>query len=109
MVEKTTKARGPGHLQGKAKPYKTPAAAYNIEEWMSGLEGDSGEEPKRNNNDKDCGPDDKVFMCNVLAKEEGDKGGREPPGFLGTLQEAHPPWEEVWICRVNKVPNIQTR
>ena len=33
VVEKKMKARGPWQAQGKAKPSKTPAVAYDIEEW----------------------------------------------------------------------------
>ena len=45
VVEKKMKTRGPGWLQGKARHPRTPAAAYNIKEWVWGLEGASyGEE-----------------------------------------------------------------
>ena len=47
VVEKKMKARGPGQPQGKAKPPKTPAVAYDINECMQGLEGSSEEKPKR--------------------------------------------------------------
>ena len=56
VVEKKTKARGLGCPHRKTKPSKTPAVAYDIEEWMQGLKGASGGVPKRNN-DKDCGAD----------------------------------------------------
>ena len=49
VVEKKTKARGPGHPQGKAKPSKTLATAYDVEERMLGLEGASDREPRGNN------------------------------------------------------------
>ena len=44
---------------GKDKPSKTPAVAYDIEEWMSGLKGASDGEPKqkkkqKQNGDTDC-------------------------------------------------------
>ena len=38
VVEKKTKARGSGQPQGKTKLSKTPAVAYDIKEWMQGLE-----------------------------------------------------------------------
>ena len=44
------------------------------------------------------------------AEVKGGRGGREPHGFLGNLQEAHSHWEEtVWLDRVNEVCSIQTR
>ena len=53
---------------------------------------------------------DKASICSGGAKGEGGVGGREPHGFLGNPQEAHPLWEEtVWMDRVNEVCSIQTR
>ena len=46
VVEKKTKAREPGQPWGKAKYPTSPAAAYDIEEWIQGLEGISNGEPK---------------------------------------------------------------
>ena len=46
VVEKKTKARGPGQPCGKTRHPKTPAPAYNTEEWMRGLTGDSDGEQK---------------------------------------------------------------
>ena len=46
VVEKKMKARGPGQPWGKAKPPKTPAVSYYVEEWMQGLEGASDGELK---------------------------------------------------------------
>ena len=40
VVEKKMKVRGPGHPQGKTRHPKTPAVAYDIQEWMQGLAGD---------------------------------------------------------------------
>ena len=34
VVEKKMKARGPGQPQGWTKHPRTPAATYDIEEWM---------------------------------------------------------------------------
>ena len=48
VVEKRTKARGPGQQQGKNRHPKTPDVAYDIGEWMQGLVGDSNGEPKQN-------------------------------------------------------------
>ena len=44
VVEERTKARGPGHPCGMTKVMKTTTAAYDIEEWMRGVEEDA---PKR--------------------------------------------------------------
>ena len=49
VVEKM-KARGPGWLWGKTRHLKTPAAVYDIKEWMWGLVGDPDGEPKWNDN-----------------------------------------------------------
>ena len=49
VVERRTKTREPGHPQGKAKPSKTLATAYDVEEWILGLEGASDREPRGNN------------------------------------------------------------
>ena len=48
IVEKRTRARGPGSPQGTTKINQTFAAAYNIEEWMWGLEEDASEVKVRN-------------------------------------------------------------
>ena len=40
VVEKRIKTRGPGCPHGMMKVTKAPTAAYNIEEWMGGLEED---------------------------------------------------------------------
>ena len=44
------------------------------------------------------------------SKVEGGIGGREPHGFQGNIQEAHPLWEEtVQMDRVNEIHGIQTK
>ena len=48
VVEKKMKTRGPGQPWGKAKPSKTPTAAYDIKDWMQDLKGAYGGKPKRN-------------------------------------------------------------
>ena len=50
IVEKQTKARGPGCSQGTMKTNLTPTAAYNIKEWMQGLEEDASKVEIRNGN-----------------------------------------------------------
>ena len=53
VVEKKMIARGPRQSQGKAKPFKTPDVAYDINKWMWGLGGASDGEPGWND-DMDC-------------------------------------------------------
>ena len=43
IIEKGTKARESGHPQGRVKTNWTPGAAYNIKEWMWGLDKDASE------------------------------------------------------------------
>ena len=38
VVERWTKARGPGCPQGMMKATQAPTTAYNIEEWIQGME-----------------------------------------------------------------------
>ena len=47
VVEKRTKARGPGHPCGMMKVTKTPTTACNIEEWMQVVEEDVPEKEVR--------------------------------------------------------------
>ena len=48
-MEKRITARGPGHHKGTTKTNQTPTTAYNINEWMQGLEQDASEAELRNN------------------------------------------------------------
>ena len=48
VVEKKTKTRRPGQPWGKAKQPRTPIVAYDIKEWIWGLEWVSDGEPKWN-------------------------------------------------------------
>ena len=41
VVEMRTKARGPGHPHGTIKVTRTPATAYDIKEWVWGVEEDA--------------------------------------------------------------------
>ena len=47
-MEKRTKAWGPGCPQGMMKVTQAPTAAYNIEEWMEGLEEETSDGEVRN-------------------------------------------------------------
>ena len=49
VVEKRTKARGPGCPHRMTKIMKTPATSYDIEEWMQGVEGDTPQKDTRKN------------------------------------------------------------
>ena len=48
VVEKRTKARGPGCPHGMMKVMKAPTTAYNIGKWMRGLEEDAPKVKMRN-------------------------------------------------------------
>ena len=48
VVEKKMKTSVPGQPWGKTRHFKTPAAAYDVEEWMQGLADDFNGEPKQN-------------------------------------------------------------
>ena len=55
VVEKTTKARGPGCHEGMMKATWAPTTAYNIEEWMWGLEEEAPKVEMRNGDAGNCG------------------------------------------------------
>ena len=57
VVEKRTKARGPGHPHRMTKVMRTPTTAYNIDEWMEGLEEDAPKVEARNGNVINCRPE----------------------------------------------------
>ena len=57
VVEKTTKARGPGHPHRMMKVTRTPTVAYDIKEWMQGVEEDAPKEKLRNGNAINCRPE----------------------------------------------------
>ena len=54
VVERRTKARGPGHHQGMTKATQTPTAPYNIEEWMQGLKEEAAKEEARHGDAGNC-------------------------------------------------------
>ena len=54
IMEKRTKARGPGCPLGTTKTNQTPAAAYNIKEWVQGLE-EASKLEVRNGDVSNCG------------------------------------------------------
>ena len=64
-VEKRTKARGPGCPQGTIKTNQTPAASYNMEEWMQGLEEDASEVGDENGGASNCRTEwrNVLFQC----------------------------------------------
>ena len=57
VVEKITKARGPGHPHRMMKVMRAPTAAYNIEDWMWGLEEDTPKVEVRNGDAINCIPE----------------------------------------------------
>ena len=53
---------------------------------------------------------DGATPCSRGAEVKEGIGSREPCGFPGNLQEAHPLWgETVWMGRVNEVHSIQNQ
>ena len=57
VVEKRTKARGPGHPIGTTKVMRTPSMAYVIEEWIWGVEEDAPKLEAINGNAIDYRPE----------------------------------------------------
>ena len=55
-MEKRTKTRRPGHPFRTAKVMRTPIAAYDIEEWMWGMEEDASKVEARNGDVINCRP-----------------------------------------------------
>ena len=88
VEEKKMKASEAVQPWGKAKSFKIPAVAYDVKEWMQGLEEASDGEPKLNDN-MDCRADQQNIHSQWGAKVKGVIGGREPQGFLGNLWKAH--------------------
>ena len=52
---KENQGQGPGHPQGKMKTNWTPTTAYNMEEWMQGLQEDPSKSKLRNYKTNNCG------------------------------------------------------
>ena len=48
IMEKRTKARGPGHPHRRMKVMRTPTTTYDILEWMQGVEEDAPKGEMRN-------------------------------------------------------------
>ena len=93
---------------GKTRHPKTPAVAYDVEEWMWCLGGDSDGE--QNEMIKTTELNKGATTCSGGAEVEEGIGGREPHSFPGNLWEAHLLQEErVQMDRVNAVHGIQTR
>ena len=98
---------------GKTRHPKTPAAAYDVQEWMQGLTEDSDGESKWN--------DDTKHMDLTKLGVTTHSGGAEvtedirlqrvPHDFLGNLWEAHHLQEETVSDGQNEhaVHSIQTR
>ena len=56
-MEKKTKARGQDTLTEMMKATQPPTAAYNIEEWMWGLEEEAHKRGVRNDDADNCRPE----------------------------------------------------
>ena len=56
VVEKRTKARGPGHPHRMTKVMRTPTVDYDIEEWMWGVQEDAPKVEARYGNANDHRP-----------------------------------------------------
>ena len=59
VVEKRTKARGPGHPHRTMKVMRAPTTAYDIEDRMQGMEEDAPEGEVRSGNVVNCSPEQK--------------------------------------------------
>ena len=57
VVEKRTKAKGPGCTHGMTEEMRVPTTAYDIEEWKRGLEKGASKEDVRNGDMINHGPE----------------------------------------------------
>ena len=76
VVEKRTKARGPGCPHGMMKVTRTPATAYDIGEWVWGLEEDAPEGKARQGNVVNHRPE--CSFSAYLSKQEATQKARGP-------------------------------
>ena len=84
VVEKRTKDRGPGCPCGMTKVKRTHVVAYDIKEWMQGVEEDAPEVEARNGNEIDLRSE--CVLVEVVGGAE-DKGDHS---FLETCLVVHP-------------------
>ena len=106
VMEKNTKARGPGYPQGMMNGSWAPTAAYNIEEWMQGLEEEASNGEVRNGDAGDLGLGNEAPVPSMLVKVVDDIDSKKNHNFLETPQVAHPLLGMVvLIGQVIKVPS----
>ena len=67
-MEKRTKAMEPGHPLGTMKTNQIPTAAYNIKEWMRGLEEDASEVEVRNGEVNNCGAEQRNAYSHCMGR-----------------------------------------
>ena len=105
VMEKKTKARGPGQPQGITKTNQIPSAAYNIEEWMQGLEEDVSKVEVRKGDVSNCGTEWRNTFLNVWLEVEDDIEDKVPHDYQETLLLDLPlQGEGVLIGEVNGDP-----
>ena len=105
IVEKRTKARGPGHLQGTRKTNCIPAVAYNIEEWMWGLEEDASKVEMRNDEVSNHGTGQKKAHSQHVGRGRRWHRRQGTPWLLRNTSGGSPSsGEGVQIREANGVP-----
>ena len=108
VVEKRTKARGPGCPQGTMKIHWTPVAAYNIKEWVWGLEEDASEAEAKMVMWVVMRLSRRMLALSVWVEVEDSVENKVPNDYQETLLEDLPLQEEgVQIREVSRVPISQ--
>ena len=104
---KRTKARGPGHPHGMTKVIRTLTTAYDMEEWMWGMEEDAPKVEVRNGHAINHRPEWRNTHSQHTGWGSGTEG-KENHSFLETLLVVHPLLGvRVLIGEAIKVPSIQ--
>ena len=90
VVKKRTKARGPGCPCRTTKVTRTDTMAYDIEEWMWGMEEDFPKVEARNDNENDCRPEwrNTYSQCAGQGSRQHRRQGR--PWFLRGMSGGSP-------------------
>ena len=90
------------------KVTRTPAAAYDIEEWMLSMEEDVPKWEARKGDAVDHRPEQRMLILSILAKVGGGTEGKEGHSFLETSLVVHPlQVVGILIGEAIEVPNIQ--
>ena len=91
VMEKRMKARGPGHPQGLRKTAQPSAAAYNIDDWIRGLDEEASDGQVNRAGYVDAyGALEVVLVLNVLVEVVDDRGNREYLELMDASLEVHP-------------------